>query len=252
MAQHAAFRPPAVHQPHSLSRADWLYRSLVAGFVATACAGLVLLIAYAVANLLGHAFPGIIGQWFLALTRNQATALVQDALARALLVHIAVGLIFALVYAAVAEPRLAGPGWRRGMLFALIPWILSLVVFLPLVGGGFLGLALGAGPLPIIGNFILHMAYGATLGELYELETVEATEAGDEALGASSLANISAERGLAAGMIAGGLIGAVLGLAFAAVFGNGAVPETVGALAGIVFGSAAGAMVGYFSGLSRA
>jgi len=237
----------------SPSRADWLYRALVAGFVGTACAGFVLLLAYGASSWIGQAMPpGAIGQWFVALTRNQATAMVQDALARALLLHIFVGLVWALVYAGYAEPRLSGPGWRRGMLFALVPWILSLVVFLPLIGGGFLGLGLGAGPLPIIGNLILHLVFGATLGEVYELELAESTEVAAHPGSLTHLANISAERGLAAGMVAGAVAGAVVGLLFATFTGNGTVPMTVGALAGAVFGAAGGALVGSFVGLSRA
>lgn len=236
----------------SPTRSDWLYRALVAGFVGTACAGFVLLLAYGLSTWLGTITPGVLGQWFLALTRNQATTLVQDALARALLVHIVVGLIWGLVYAAWAEPRLGGPGWRRGMLFALGPWVLSLVVFFPLIGGGFLGLGLGAGFLPIVGNLVLHLVYGATLGELYELEVAESTAVASQPGSLTHLANISAERGLAAGMVAGALAGAIVGLLFATFTGNGTVPMTVGALAGAVFGAAGGALVGSFVGLSRA
>ena len=53
------------------------------------------------------------------------------------------------------------------MLFSIIPWFLSLVVFFPIVGAGFFGADLDAGPLPAIGNLILHLIYGAVLGSMY-------------------------------------------------------------------------------------
>src|SRR5207247_9080454 len=77
------------------------------------------------------------------------------------------GLLWAVLYGFVAEPRLSGTSWERGVKFALIPWVLSLVIFLPLVGGGILGMSLGAGPLPLLGNLILHVVYGAILGFVY-------------------------------------------------------------------------------------
>ena len=42
-----------------------------------------------------------------------------------------------------------------------------MIIFLPLAGGGLLGLGLGAGPLPILGNLLVHLVYGVTLGFLY-------------------------------------------------------------------------------------
>ena len=78
---------------------------------------------------------------------------------------LAAGIVWALVFACDANDRLiAFPGWLRGIIFALPPAVLSLVVFLPLVGGGLFGTKIGAGPLPVIGNIILHLVYGAVLG----------------------------------------------------------------------------------------
>lgn len=70
-------------------------------------------------------------------------------------------------------------------MFSLIPWAFSLVVFLPLVGGGFLGLGLGAGPLPILGNLLLHAVYGVTLGSVLGLEDVAPDVSSSRADGAS-------------------------------------------------------------------
>src|SRR5205085_11758532 len=95
----------------------------------------------------------------------------------------------------------------------VIPWLFSLALFLPLVGGGFLGFALGAGPLPIIGNAILHLVYGATLGMVYG-------PAGDSVLdgplhaaaGDDILEGPSSEIGAARGLLIGLGVGVVVGL----------------------------------------
>ena len=50
------------------------------------------------------------------------------------------------------------------MQLALIHWLLSLVVFLPLTCGGLIRININAGPLPILDNLILYLAYCAVLG----------------------------------------------------------------------------------------
>lgn len=235
--------------PATSSRTDQLARALLAGFVGTTIAGAVALLAYVIASVLGPVTSGTFGTWLVALTRNSATGAVQDALAKALLVHLSVGMIWALVYVLFFEQRLPGPGWQRGALFALGPWILSLVVFLPLVGGGLLGLAIGAGPLPIVGNLVLHLVYGVVLGEMYALELAEGAGLDGSSPQPVTLANLAAERGLALGMVVAGILGALVGIVISLVMG-GSVPVSYAALAGAAFGAAAGALVGSFIGLS--
>jgi membrane protein DedA with SNARE-associated domain len=67
----------------------------------------------------------------------------------------------------VVQPALPGPPWLRGVIFAVAPLALSLFVLLPLMGGGWFGLALGAGLLPLIGEVVRSVAYGLTLGVAY-------------------------------------------------------------------------------------
>jgi hypothetical protein len=226
------------------TQTGWASRALAAGFVGTVAATLVLAAGYAGAALLGAA-PGVPGAWASALVRNPTTALVSNASALALLAHLAVGLALAVVYVAFAEPRLAGPGWRRGMLFALVPWLLSLVVFMPLAGGGLAGLGLGAGPLPMIGSLLAHLAYGGVLGWLY------AREAGELAAEdrPSALANLGATRGIAIGVVGGGALGAAAGLALASARPDDATGLAV--LAGAAVGATAGSFIGSYLGLTR-
>jgi Family of unknown function (DUF6789) len=218
--------------------------AVVAGFVGTVLAGVVLLFGYAIASVLAG-LPGDVGRAFEALIRNTATSAVEDALGRAVLIHVAVGLALAVAYAAVVEPRLSGPGWRRGVLFALVPWLLSLLVLLPALGGGLLGLSLGAGLLPVVGNLIAHLVYGTTLGWLYERQLIELGQ-DDEA---SALANLGAEWGTAVGVVGGGLLGATLTVLLVWAWSNGAAPLGWAAALGGVGGATVGGFVGSFAGL---
>lgn len=235
-----------------LRPSHWLSRTLIAGFVATALAGIALLLAYMVSTALAAVVPGTLGQWLSGLTSNEATAMVQSFMAGALLLHICVGLVFAVLYATYAEQLLSGPGWRRGATFALLPYVLSVALFLPAIGGGFLGFALGAGPLPLIGNLVLHLIYGSTLGAMYAVEP-ETTSALSEARlpGANLRANLLAEDGFALGLVVTGVSGAIVGCVLT-LFGATSAPLVMAALVGATLGAVTGALVGSFVGLARA
>jgi hypothetical protein len=151
-----------------------------------------------------------------------------------------VGLVF--------ETRLTGPGWQRGVLFALIPWLFSLVVFLPLVGGGLLGLSLGAGPLPMLGNLILHVVYGAALGAIYgavdSMEERSVTPDSEDVLSASR-SMIGAARGILVGLVVGIGVGLLTALVpqLTGSHALGMNPLALG-LAMALIGASFGALVG--------
>src|SRR5215212_5388288 len=140
-----------LHYPIRTPREGWLRNGLLAAGAMT----LTLAVAYGIAAGLGDASGGFLGRWLWALTHNRLTEAVGGR------PTLFMGLALSILYAGFAEQHLGGPGWRRGLLFALVPWALSLVVFLPLVGGGLFGLGLGAGLLPILGNLVVHLVYGA-------------------------------------------------------------------------------------------
>jgi hypothetical protein len=190
------------------SEAKWLAHAVIAGFCATVVMLVVALNAYGICAILAHNDPTH-RSWIGALSVNPVTSAAHNFLYGSLALHLAVGLAWAVAYAAWFEPRLSGSGWWRGLKFSLLPWLLSLVVFLPAVGAGFLGLSLGAGPLPIIGNLILHLAYGATLGVVYAplgdmLPNAQFDRAEVMALGGSE---VLAAKGLLIGLTLGLLCG---------------------------------------------
>jgi len=180
----------------------------------------LFVLAFVTAQLLAAALPGdgVLSQWLYALTHNSVLGIAAASTVAAVLIHLIVGIVWAVLYAFVFESRLPGNAAVRGMTFALLPWVLSLVVFLPLVGGGFLGLAIGAGPLPILGNLVLHLAYGFTLGVTYgPLSEMPADDFSRTGIGDDLEVRGRYERRGAWGLLIGGVLGTILGLVIVAL-----------------------------------
>lgn len=53
--------------------------------------------------------------------------------------HIGVGLAMAMVYAFILEPAMPGTAFVKGLVYALVVWVLNSAVVLPLIGEGFAG-----------------------------------------------------------------------------------------------------------------
>src|SRR5438105_14986087 len=118
----------------------WASRASVSGFLGSIVALLVLLAAYGFASATGSTSPNanVFSAWMWALANNPVTSLVANIhVVQAVGLHLIAGVIWAAIYAAGVEPVLRGPGWRKGLLFAIVPCLFSLVVFMPAVGVGF-------------------------------------------------------------------------------------------------------------------
>jgi hypothetical protein len=218
---------------------NWLSMGMLSGFVATGMMTFILLLAYWMAYLVGSVDPQapLLLHWLWGLAHNPLVGTATVALPLAIALHFIAGMAWAVVYAGLVEPYLSGPGWRRGALFSLLPWLVSVLVFLPVMGGGVLGLYLGAGPLPLLGNLLLHLGYGVTLGELY---------AGQEPVDLAYL-----KPTIAAGILPGLVLGGLVGLLTSSVLAPGAQP-VMAAMLGAILGSAGGAILGTFLGLAPA
>ncbi|HEX2171525.1 MAG TPA: DUF6789 family protein [Dehalococcoidia bacterium] len=234
-------------------------RAIVSGFAAT----VVMLFAFLGAYGIGVVIAGleltqrrgasVFNGWFHGLTHNSLIDFSRDNLYVALALFLLAGIIWAIVYARFAEPRLRGPAWQRGIAFSLFPWALSLIIFLPVVGGGFAGIAMGAGPLPIIGNLILHLIYGATLGVVYGPfgdTLMDDTWAGEAE--AMRRAEGAAARGLVIGLFVGVIVGAVGAVAAAGADDNTTIlgsPPLLFVVGSAIFGSTLGSLIGSLAGL---
>ncbi len=247
-----------------LVRRHWLSDAIIAGFVAIGTSTAALMVAFVAANGAADANGDIVRRWLWQLTHNDVVSLSRGTPALAIVLHIVLGLVWAVVYARLVEPNRglrwwigSGSGWSRGMRFALLPWLVSLFALLPLAAVNMLEFAFSAGPLPPLGNLILNLIYGFTLGQLYDASADEPNLSQDlvydEPLERPALAH-SEDFG-AAGIIVGGVIGIAVGVGLAVVL-PGMLPSidtrgwsialTVG---GILAGGAVGGIVGSFAGL---
>jgi hypothetical protein len=249
------------------TRRRWFANAVIAGFVAIGASTAALMVAYAVANGAADQQGDVFRRWLWQLTHNQVVAFSGGRPAYALAIHVVLGIIWALVYARFVEGNRAlgwwigrGPGWARGMRFALLPWLFSLLILLPAAMINMLDWALSAGPLVPVGNLILHLIYGFTLGQLYDTSSDEpdiaADPAYDEPLERRAVEH-SEDFG-AAGILLGAVVGACVGVGLAVVlppvlpnvdFGGWQVALAVG---GILAGGAVGGIVGSFAGLPQA
>jgi hypothetical protein len=227
-------------------REDWLRAGALAGFLATFAMTVVLVAAYWLASAIGSADGNALQRWSWALVHNPLAERTNDVIILATGANLVVGLLFALVYARFGDPLLSGSSLSKGVRFSLLPWLLSLVVFFPLMGVGLLGLGIGAGPLPILGNLVLHLVYGAVLGVTY----AEATTDWLDDTEVDHVNAASAERGAAVGLAAGLVIGAVVGWAAAPALGTLGGPA-LSAVGMAFIGAAIGLGVGSFVGMGR-
>ena len=151
------------HQSAS-NDADGLVNSILSGFIATFAMSLATFGAYGISRALADQSGNQLQRWFWMLTHNDMINSTQNRLVLAIGLDLLVGVAFGVVYGFGVDRRMDGPGWRNGMLFSLIPWLLSILVFFPVMHAGIFGRDLHAGPLPVIGNLILHLIFGAVLG----------------------------------------------------------------------------------------
>jgi membrane protein DedA with SNARE-associated domain len=143
----------------------------LAGVLATITSTLLMNVAINLAGGITFNFsaPGTLVE---QTARRMAFALAHDlqpvALFIAVPAYLAVGGMWGAVYGAWVEPRLPRdwPDWRKGLVFAAAPLAVSLLLVLPVLGLGFLGVG-ATGPVALTGEVIRHVAYGAMLGFMY-------------------------------------------------------------------------------------
>ncbi|MGD2082516.1 MAG: hypothetical protein PVF91_06095 [Chromatiales bacterium] len=137
-----------------------LARGLAAGLVATIVLS-VLMIAKAAAGLA----PGLnLIALLSGLTSGHAWPIANFWVAWA--THFLVGtLLWGGLFALTADRIPLQGYWIKGVAFGVGAWVLMMVVFMPIAGGGLLGLALG--PAAPVAALTLHLVFGALLGAVY-------------------------------------------------------------------------------------
>ena len=79
------------------------------------------------------------------------------------------GFVWAVVYSHLAVPLLRIPPWLRGLAFSVLPLAFSVLVLMPLLGAGPLGLGLEAGLVPLVGEVFRNALFGVGLAASYSL-----------------------------------------------------------------------------------
>lgn len=128
-------------------------KGIVAGFIATIVLS-ALMIAKSFAGLAPqlnaiHMLAGILG----------------SGPAGGWIAHFVIGTIFWGVLYALLDPSLPGPHWIRGAIFSIGPWLLMMVIVMPVAGAGLFGMHIG--PVAPVATFMLHIVYGVVLGATY-------------------------------------------------------------------------------------
>jgi hypothetical protein len=155
----------------AVEREAQLRAGAVAGLLATITSTLLVNVLINLAGGLAFNAPGTIVEQTAA---RLAFALARDVQPVLLFVavpaYLAVGVLWGAFYGLWAEARLpaAWPDWLKGLIFAGGPLLVSLVMVMPAIGMGFLGVG-ATGPVAFVGELIRHASYGALLGLLYPI-----------------------------------------------------------------------------------
>jgi hypothetical protein len=107
-----------------LAAADWIP-------LVTAHGGLLKLLKRYFASPLG--WLGAAGLWVQSGLPGPGTHAFQ------LGFHVLVGLVMAVFYAVVLEPRVPGPPWAKGLAYAALVWLANAFIVLPWISEGIAG-----------------------------------------------------------------------------------------------------------------
>ena len=79
-------------------------------------------------------------------------------------IHLIIGMAFAVLYAWLFATRLPGPAAARGALYGVMVFVLAQIAFMPLVGAGLFS----RGDVQLLtGSLLGHLVYGAVTGWIY-------------------------------------------------------------------------------------
>ena len=135
-----------------------LKRAVAAGLVGTAVMTCLMLVAPVVG------LPRLaIGQ-LLSTLLAVSIAFLPIGPAAGWALHVAFGVLLAIIYAAAFAGRLPGRPLARGALYGVLVFVLAQLTFMPLVGAG----VFSRGDVPmILGSLLGHLVYGSLVGIIY-------------------------------------------------------------------------------------
>jgi membrane-associated protein len=157
--------------PQPVEREVQLRAGAVAGLLATIASTLLINVAINLAGGIAFNAPGtLVEQTAARLAFALAREVQPISLFIAVPAYVAVGVLWGAVYGLWGEAWLPAswPDWQKGLAFAGFPLLVSLVLVMPLLGLGFLGIG-ATGPVAFTGELIRHAAYGVLLGLVYPI-----------------------------------------------------------------------------------
>jgi len=132
-------------------------KGVEAGFVATVVISMLML---------AQSAAGIAPAFNMISLLTQA-ANTPDYPSVAWIAHFAIGSVLWGAGFAAFSPHLRGPHWFRGVTFGVLAWLAMMVLFLPTAGLPIFAQGVGT-TIPLLG-LLLHLVFGAVLGETYHL-----------------------------------------------------------------------------------
>ncbi|MGF7080366.1 DUF6789 family protein [Mucilaginibacter sp. UYCu711] len=78
--------------------------------------------------------------------------------------HLMIGIVWAMVYVFLIKDRLTLNPAIKGMLFALLPWILMQLMVMPMMGMGVFSANSPNPVMMVVGTMMGHLVYGLVLG----------------------------------------------------------------------------------------
>lgn len=163
-------RRSLVREPRDVAKDNTislLERALIAGVIAMFEMGIGVNLVLYFMTAFGLLEPQRALLRFLELTSRLAGG-GPAALAAVIVLFVAGGVVWSLLYTLAGKPYLPGPAAVRGLLFSALPFVTSMGV-LSALGFGPLGLGLGAGLIPFVGELTRCALFGVGLGTAEEM-----------------------------------------------------------------------------------
>jgi len=127
-------------------------KTIVAGVAATAVMSVVAMFVAPMMGMPKMDFGHMLG------TGNPMMAMPYAA---GWMIHFVVGIVMALVFAAVVRGKLPGNSVVQGMLYAFVIFLMAQLLVMPMMGNGVFS---GGNMQLIMGSLIGHLVFGAVLG----------------------------------------------------------------------------------------
>ena len=157
-------------------------RSLRYGALAGLSAGIFMTLVMIILRFLLNtvSLPEVLAEWSIDVTPARVFSAILGVLeayakpilfVTLLITQVVLGGAFGALYAFLLEPTPLhkGPRWLRAMLFALVLWLVTMVVVVPIAGGGIFGGSLAARQINFVAiTFFPYMIYGWFLASAYK------------------------------------------------------------------------------------